>query len=411
LPLAAQFAGKGHRVFGCDINPSVVEMVARGDAYPDEAGLGERVRAAVDSGRLSAQTATTDAVRQAEVIVVIVPLVVDRNKQIDYRAIDSATADVAAGLQRGSLVVYETTLPVGDTRTRFGPVLERGSGLQAGREFSLAFSPERVFVGRIFQDLERYPKVVGGIDEESTRKAATFYRSVLDSEVLVVANAETAEFTKLAETTYRDVNIALANEFAMYAEEIGVNAMQAIDAANTQPFSHIHRPGIGVGGHCIPVYPYFYANHTRHAEIARLARRINDGMADHAIERLENSLGELTDRTVAVLGYAYREDVKEVAFTVAERLVKRLRDRDARVLVHDPMFAPEELRRQGLEPYSLARPEPVDALVVQAGHAVYRSLGFGKIPGLQVLVDGRNVVDPVRVPPGVRYLAIGRGER
>lgn len=408
LPLAAQYASRGHRVFGCDINPKVVEMVNRGEAYPEEVGLADRVRAAVGEGLLSAQTSTNTAVRESDVVVVIVPLVVDDRKQIDYRSIDAATVDVAAGLQPDTLVLYETTLPVGATRDRFGPLLEQGSHLQAGADFHLAFSPERVYVGRIFTDLQRYPKVVGGVSQESTRRATAFYRAVLDAEVLPVENAETAEFVKLAETTYRDVNIALANEFALYAEDVGVNVLEAIHAANTQPFSHIHQPGIGVGGHCIPVYPYFYANATEHAELTRLARRVNDDMADHAVKQLGHALGGLTGCTIAVLGYAYRENVKEDAFTVAQRVVKRLREHKCRVLVHDPLFDEAELRGRELEPFSLVEPTPVDAVVLQAAHAAYRNLDLGAIPGLRVVFDGRNALDLRQIPPDVRYLGVGR---
>src|SRR5690606_37769778 len=223
LPLAAQYASKGHRVIGCDTNPKVVEMINAGRANDDEPGLQERVAEAVKAGLLTAQTSASEGVRQAGVVVVIVPLMVDEDKDIAYHAMDAATRDVAAGLKPGTIVVYETTLPVGDTRNRFGPMLEEGSGLKAGADFSLAFSPERVYVGRVFEDLHKYPKIVGGIDPQSTAKAVAFYKAVLDADVTAVENAETAEFTKLAETTYRDVNIALANEFAAFAEEQGID--------------------------------------------------------------------------------------------------------------------------------------------------------------------------------------------
>jgi nucleotide sugar dehydrogenase len=408
LPLATQCSSKGHRVYGCDANPDVVAMVQRGEAYPDEAGLSEQVRTAVAAGRLSAQTSTTEAVQQADVIVIIVPLVVDHQNRPDYHSIDGATSAVAAGLRPGALVVYETTLPVGDTRGRFGAALSRGSGLRAGLDFSLAFSPERVSVGHVLEDLRRYPKVVGGIDERSTVRAAAFYRAVLDAEILPVGNVEIAEFAKLAETTYRDVNIALANELACYAETVGVDASEAFAVANTQPFSHLHRPGVGVGGHCIPVYPYFYANRAQHQELAQLSRRINDGMAEHAVQRLAEALGGLEGCSIAVLGYAYREDVKGDAFTVAQRLIALLRERGARPLLHDPLYEPAELERLGFEPFNLDNPEPVSAIVLQAAHSAYQGLQLDRIPRLRVVFDGRNALDPATVPEHVCYLGVGR---
>ncbi len=406
LPLAAQYASKGHRVRGCDINPKVVEMVNAGKAYDDEPGLEAMVADAVDKGLLTAQTNTADAVRESDVVVVIVPLMVDAEKAIAYNAIDSATRDVASGLTEGTLVIYETTLPVGDTRKRFGPMLEEGSGLKLNEQFILAFSPERVYVGRVFDDLKKYPKIVGGTDAESTRKAGEFYRAVLDAEITEVDNAETAEFTKLAETTYRDVNIALANEFAAFAEEHGIDVLQSIDAANSQPFSHIHRPGAGVGGHCIPVYPYFYANNTQFADVARLSRKVNDGMAEHLVSRLDKALGGLDGKKVGVFGWAYRENVKEDAFTVARRLVDALGSAGADVVVEDPLYTTEELANRGLTPYE--KGSELDAVVIQAMHAEYAGYDWSDIPGLQVILDGRNALATDRVPGSVQVVGVGR---
>ena len=219
LPLAAQFAGRGQRVIGCDINPAVVAAVNAGECpIVEEPGLEERVNATVAAGCLTATTDTAAAVRQSNVVVIIVPLLVDEAHAVDYSAVDAATRAVAQGLQPRTLVLYETTLPVGTTRERLGALLEAGSGLTMGRDFALAFSPERVYSGRIFRDLATYPKVVGGIDPTSTAAAVAFYAAVLDdAPVLAVRDAETAELVKLLETTYRDVNIALASEFARYA--------------------------------------------------------------------------------------------------------------------------------------------------------------------------------------------------
>ncbi|HKW58983.1 MAG TPA: nucleotide sugar dehydrogenase, partial [Candidatus Dormibacteraeota bacterium] len=249
LPLAAHFASKGMRVVGCDVLPDVVESISAGRSHiHEEEGLEEAVAKAVGAGLLTATTETTGAVRQADVAVVIVPLLVGADRAIDYRNVDAATRAVGRGLGNRKLVVYETTLPVGTTRSRLGPALERESGLKVGEDFHLAFSPERLYAGRIFADLRKYPKIVGGVNAASTEAAAEFYRSVLDAEVWAVENTETAEFAKLAETTYRDVNIALANQLALYGASRDVNVTEAFRAANSQPYSHIHRPSIGVGG-------------------------------------------------------------------------------------------------------------------------------------------------------------------
>jgi nucleotide sugar dehydrogenase len=410
LPLAVQYAGRGHQVIGCDTAQWIVDAINRGESpHLDEQALVDRVPQLVASGNLRATTDDAEGVRQAEAVVVIVPVVVDTAKEIDFGPIDAATREIAAGLQPGSLVVYETTLPVGTTRDRFGPMLEQGSGLTLDQDFYLAFSPERVLVGRVFTDLQRYPKIVGGTSEESTRRATEFYRSVLDegTEVWAVSNAETAEMTKLAETTYRDVNIAYANELARYAAQRGIDVLEVIGAANSQPYSHIHQPGVGVGGHCIPVYPHFLFNGDPTLRIPPLAREINEEMAGWTVDRVEDAVGSLEDQPVLVLGVGYRGDVREDAFSSAFRLRDELQAAGARVYAHDPYFSDEHLRELGFEPYDLDAPEPIKVAILQAGHRAYRDLTAASLPGLELFVDGRNALEAAQFGDGVRYVGIG----
>lgn len=412
LPLAVQYAGRGHDVVGCDLDARIVTEINAGRSpHDDEVALVERVPELVRSGRLRATTDDAEGVRGAEVVVVIVPVAVDAERQIDFGPIDAATRDIARGLQPGTLVVYETTLPVDTTRDRFGPMLAAGSGLTLDRDLFLAFSPERVLVGRVLLDLRRYPKIVGGTSPESTRRAVEFYASALDdgTEIRAVANAETAEMTKLAETTYRDVNIALANEYARYAARRGIDVSEVIEAANSQPYSHIHLPGVGVGGHCIPVYPHFLFNTDPELRIPPLARAINEEMGAFAVSLIEARIGPVRGVDVLVLGIAYRADVREDAFSSAFRLRDELAAAGAVVHGHDPYFSPEHLAGLGFRPYDLAAPTPVRAAIVQAAHAAYRSLDLRTIPGLALLVDGRNALDRGEVTAaGVAYVGIGR---
>jgi nucleotide sugar dehydrogenase len=412
LPLAVQYASRGNEVVGSDLNPQIVEAINAGRSpHLDEQALIDGVPQQVASGSLRATTSNVEAVREAEAVVVIVPVVVDAERQVDFGPIDAATRDIASGLQPGALVIYETTLPVGTTRDRFGPMLADGSGLELERDFFLAYSPERVLVGRVLLDLRRYPKIVGGTTDAGTERAVAFYAAVLDhgTEVRAVANAETAEMTKLAETTYRDVNIALANEYARYAAKRGIDVSEVIAAANSQPYSHIHLPGVGVGGHCIPVYPHFLFNDEPDLRLPPLARAINEEMADFAVRQIEARVGSLRDEPVLVLGIAYRADVREDAFSSAFRLRDELHAVGARVLGHDPYLPDQHLREAGFEPYDLDHPTPAVVAIVQAGHAAYRDLDPRKIPGLRLLFDGRNVLDRGRVEAsGVEYLGVGR---
>src|SRR5450830_1248634 len=214
-------------------------------------------------------------------------------QQPDYRYMDSAVDSIAGGVHPGVTIIFETTLPVGDTRGRFAPRIEAATGLKAERDFFVAFSPERLFSGAVFADLATYPKLVGGIGPESTHRAAAFYDSVLDAEVVAMSSSEAAEFSKLADTTYRDVNIALANEFARAADLHVIDVQEVIAAANSQPYSHIHQPGIGVGGHCIPVYPHLLLSRAPGLSVVETARRVNDGQVDRALATIDAQLDGL----------------------------------------------------------------------------------------------------------------------
>jgi len=415
LPLAAQFASKGMRVIGCDVLVEVVDSVNAGKAFiREEAGLDEAVASAVRTKRLSATTDTTAAVKQADAVVVIVPVMVSPDRTTDYRSLDAATGAVGRGLKPGTLVVYETTLPVGTTRRRIAPMLEKESGIKVGADFHLAFSPERLYAGRIFEDLRRYPKIVGGVDDASSKAAVAFYQSVLDAEVWAVENTETAEFAKLAETTYRDVNIALANQLALYAASRDVNVTEAFKAANSQPYSHIHRPSLGVGGHCIPVYPHFLLGDATDGELSlvRDGRSTNDGMAQVGVRQLERLMGGLQGRRVLVLGAAYREDVKELAFSTVFPLVDALRAAGADVLIHDPLFEPHELRTlEAVVVDKVDAARDVDAVVVQAWHQQFKAIDWTRFNGLKAVLDGRGTLDPEPVRrAGVSYIAIGISE-
>jgi nucleotide sugar dehydrogenase len=406
VPLAVQFASKGARVAGYDLNAARVAVInERRNPLTGEPGINEMLPGAVADGRLRATMDAADAVRDAEVVVLIVPVDVDAEHRADFAALDSAVDAIAPHLKRGALVIVETTVPVGTTRTRVGERMRSASGLAPTTDFSLAFSPERVSSGTVLRDLRIYPKIIGGIDEHSTARAAEFYRAMLDADVMTVRDAETAEFSKLAETTYRDVNIALANEFARIADRGGVDALQAIEAANTQPYSHIHTPGVGVGGHCIPVYPYFLDDGA--AQIIPAA--INDGMAAYAVGKLRDALETVDGAVVVVLGLAYRADVREWRHSSALGLIDALRAAGATAYVHDPLFTADEVRQCGLEPPP-AFPLPCDALVVQAWHRAYAGLDLRQFAGLRAVLDGRAALDRATVEAaGAKYLAIGGG--
>ena len=400
LPLAVQFASKGNHVLGCDIDKATVNSVNEGiEPFPGETFLAEKLMEVVKNGALRATTNTVESVRESEFVVVVVPLVVNPDGTPNFDAIDSATGEIAKGLRPGTLVSFETTLPVGTTRNRFAKILEDVSGLRAGSDFSLVFSPERVFTGRVFSDLRRYPKLIGGFTKSCAARGTEFYTSVLDFDerpelskpngVWNLGLCEAAEFAKLAETTYRDVNIGLANQFAKFADKNELDVFKIIEACNSQPYSHIHQPGIAVGGHCIPIYSQFYLWNDPEAQIVRAAREVNQGMPSYGVDLLEKKHGLLRGQRVAVLGATYRGGVKDTSFSGVFAIVAALQEKNATVFVHDPMFSADELESLGFNPYTLG--QSLDAAIIQADHKEYESLDRKQLGDARTVLDGRNL--------------------
>jgi nucleotide sugar dehydrogenase len=222
-----------------------------------------------------------------------------------------------------------------------------------------------------------------------------------------MSSAEAAELSKLADTTYRDVNIALANELARYADRAGVDVQEVIAAANSQPYSHIHQPGLGVGGHCIPVYPHFLLARAPELELIAQARRVNDGQVGYAIKAIQKRLGSLEGAAILILGLTYRHGVKELAYSRALPLIDRLTFHGAVVSAWDPLLSPEEIERASAAPWRWGDAGPFRAIVTQTADPVFRDLDFGWFPELELVFDGRNSLRGLPLPKGVARQGIG----
>lgn len=399
LPLAVHFAKFNNNVIGADINELTVSTINQGiEPFPQEENLQTYLSEVIREGNLKAVTDNVGAVSASEVVIVVVPLFVDDNANPDFSAMDSVTRDIAAGLKPGTLIAYETTLPIGTTRNRFLKILEEESGLKAGVDFYLVFSPERVLTGRVFTDLKKYPKIVGGVTAECTQKGVEFYESVIDFDLrddLVKPNgvwrmnsSEEAEFVKLAETTYRDVNIGLANQFAIFATEMNLDVYNVINAANSQPYSHIHSPGISVGGHCIPIYPQFYLWNDPKASIVRAAREVNGSMPFRAVELIESKVGSVEGLNVAILGIAYRPKVKEIAFSGSLKLLDLLNTYGAQVYGLDPLYSSWELASLGFK--EIKNFQEMDVIILHTAHEEFRQIDFSSFSRTKIILDGRN---------------------
>lgn len=411
LTLAAVFANNDYHVFGADINKNVVDSINQGVSHIDnEPGLAQLVATAHQNNKLAATTNTKEAVAQANVIIVIVPVLIDEQNNINYQYIDLAVQEIAKGIQKNALVIFETTLPPGDTKNRFGKKIAEVSGLHLGTDFYLAYSPERVYSNRIIQDLQAYPKVVGGLNKKSLELATNFYKKALGCKLIEVSSLETAEFSKVAECVYRDVNIALANELAQFAEKQGVQMSEVITTSNSQPYSHLHEPGIGVGGHCIPIYPYFFINKGLTKGLTPLSREINDNMAQYAISKIEKEVGILKDKNILILGLSYRGHVKEPTKSTTLLLMDQLKEKKANVWVNDPLFTDHEMVNYGATPLSLNDPfvSEMDVVILQAFHPEYHMINFKPFTNCQLILDGRNKLNKKEISQlGIPYESIG----
>lgn len=421
LPLAVQFAKMGKVVLGADINPETVDFVNRGiEPFPEEENLQEFLSEVVSSGNLRASANTAECVAQSNVVVVVVPLFVNNNAEPDFGSMDAATEEIAKGLKKGTLVAYETTLPVGTTRNRFTKKLEEISRLKVGQDFHVVFSPERVLTGRVFSDLRKYPKIVGGVTDLCASKGQDFYSSVIEFDhrsdlsrpngVWVLGSTESAEFVKLAETTYRDVNIGLANQFAKFADKLNLNIYDVIDSSNSQPYSNIHQPGVAVGGHCIPIYPQFYLWGDPEATIVKEARLNNAGMPHYLVNQMNDFLKNSQNRKVLILGASYRANVKEMAFSGVFDLDRELKRLGFEVEVFDPLFSAEEIESHGLNSMTSKTREYV-AVVIQNTATEFLSMFANPIDwlGLTAIYDGRNLFGGASPIKEVPIFGIGMG--
>ena len=411
LPLAAALARASGNVTGVDIDQGVVDAVAAGDCPVDhEPGLASLTSRLVADGALAATTDGTRAASDASVHVLIVPTVVRADGSVELDALEAAVRTVGAGLDPGDLVLIESTVPPRTTADVVVPTLTGESGLDPG-EFGVAFCPERTSSGRALRDIRgAYPKVVGGVDAPSQEAATLVYDVLTTNDVVPVSDATTAECVKVFEGVYRDVNIALANELARLADELAVDVREAIEVANGQPYCDIHTPGPGVGGHCIPYYPYFLISEcTTETPLLRTARAVNDRMASYVVDWLEAQLAArdiaLEDARVALLGVTYRPGIDETRASPARRIDRQLAERGVSAVAVDPVctdMSPFEATPVEME--TLPERE-VDAAVLVTAHEQFETLAASSLP--EVVVDTRAAFDALG--EGTRHYTVGSG--
>ncbi|MGM0591283.1 MAG: nucleotide sugar dehydrogenase [Halobacteriota archaeon] len=393
LPTAAVLADSGHRVVGFDTDEAVRASLASGESPIDEPGLDALVARTVADGSLT----VADHVPAAEYHVICVPTPFDdERREADLGYVRAAAANAGQTLRRGDVVVLESTVPPGTTTGPLTDELRRASGLTPCEEFSVVHCPETVLPGRMLEELRANDRVIGGIDADSTSAARSLYADFVDGDIVETAGPTAAEFVKLVQNTYRDVNVALANEIAKLAGDYGVDTREAIDVANRHPRVDILQPGPGVGGHCLPVDPWFLGHDSERLDLVARARAVNDGMGQYLTELLEAEVGRLDGRRVAVLGVAYKGNVGDTRGSPGLALARALQSAGATVSLSDPHVDDQAL---ALEPVEAATAD-ADALVFAAAHDAFAALDpaplADRMRGTAVL-DACNVVEKDRM--------------
>jgi UDP-N-acetyl-D-glucosamine dehydrogenase len=375
LPLARTFADAGKSVLLVDVDANRVAQLNDGASYIEDVAS-EVLKPLVDAG-LVAATADYDELRDVDAILVALPTPLSRQREPDLRILTSATEQIATRLRKGHLVVLESTTYPGTTREQVQPILERGSGLVAGKDFHLAFSPERVDPGREDWSTKTVTKVVGGIDEDSTAAAAALYGAAIDN-VHAVSSPEAAELTKLLENIFRSVNIALVNELAQLCDRMDIDVWEVIEAAATKPFGFMSfKPGPGLGGHCIPVDPFYLTWKARefgfYTEFIELAGKVNESMPYFCRSLVSQALNHVRQRslsgsTILVLGVAYKPDIADTRESPAIKLIALLENAGAEVFYHDPHVS--SFAENGVSMSSSPlEPAEYDCVVVVTNHS------------------------------------------
>ena len=409
LPTASTFATHGLRVVGVDINPEIVQKLNQGEVHLFEPGLRTLVQAAVQSGNLVVRSQP----EPADAFIIAVPTPFKEDKRADLDFVTAAAEAIVPHLKSGNLVILESTSPPRTTVDMVAPILEK-SGLKAGQDFDLAYSPERVLPGQILRELIENARVIGGITPASAQAGKDLYGTFVTGDI-IMTDATTAEMVKLMENTYRDINIAAANEFARLADQFQVDIWEAIALANRHPRVKILNPGPGVGGHCISVDPWFLVEAApENAQLILGARRVNDEQPAYVVDFLRRKTGALQGKKIAALGLAYKADVDDLRESPAISTVELLRDAGAQVITYEPFktdFTVDDIPAAANLKEAI---KEADLILLLVGHTQFKTLVPQEVKALTAAAE---VVDAVNLwertawqAAGFRYLHIGDGK-
>lgn len=415
-PLASVWLRAGAHVIGVDKSPRVLENARKGRTHVPEPGVNEAFTKGVKEKRFYLYDDPVKAAQDSYLKMICVPVLLTDSFAADLSAIRQVASSIGRGMKKGDIVSLNPTVPPGTSEDVILPILEKESGLKVEKDFFMLYNPERIFEGRAILDIEEsYPAVIAGAGPKSLEIGEKLYSLVFKKGVIKMSAMRIAETEKLLEGVYRDVNIALANEMAKFCESVGVDFWEARQAANSQPFCHIHKPGAGVGGACIPVYPHFflYTAGIKKVEcnIARLGRNVNDSMPAHCVDQAVRLLNgtDISQSIVALLGLAFRGGVSDTRLSPTYGVIEELKKRKVKeIRVHDPRVKSDLNLPQDVALTSslLQAVKGADLVILVSDHPEYRSLTHESVGGAPVY-DGRGILDRSKFDSG-KFASIGR---
>lgn len=415
LPIATTLTNVGFQVIGVDSNPEVLDAILKGKVHTSELYLNNMISRAIASRHLKVTSNGNVAVKESDIIIICVPTPVKEDKTPDYSYIKDVCKTIALGLSKGKLIIVESTLPPKTTKNFVAPLLEEATRLKCGLDFWLAYCPERITPGNALEEFIKNDKIVGGYNTESAEVAAEFFRKFIKGNILLT-DVATAEVAKLAENTFRDINIAFANQLALICEQAGVDVLETIKLANTHPRVNIHMPGPGVGGPCIPKDPYLLLHSFRPTDhdIIKTARQINDYMPKHIVklilQGLKNTGKDVRSSRIAILGTAYKGNVDDPRLSPSKPIIHELIRLGAEAIVYDPQCNETFGAKRA---YSLHEAiKGADCLLLITDHTAFKNLNLQEVKasmnGKPVIIDGKRIIDPQNAMSiGFAYYGVG----
>jgi nucleotide sugar dehydrogenase len=420
LPTALMFTKGEYNVIGIDINDSLLEDLQKKNTFIDEPGLPKLLEEAVDQKRIQFTTDYQLAIKNAQVMIICVPTPVNEHKIPDYSAIKDVARKIGQTIKPGQIIIIESSVSPTTIDTIIIPILEEESGFKLNNDFGVCSCPERADPGKIVDNFNKVARIVGASSDDIGKSIVSLYKTITEAEIVQVSTPGTANAVKLTENIFRDVNIALMNEFAVLYDRLGIDIKEVIKGSSTKYNFQPHYPGPGVGGPCLPANPYYIIEDAEKVDyipfLIRVSREINDRMPKYIVELVTKALNyvgkSVKGSKIGVLGISYKANVRDIQISPSLKVIDYLTEQNASIFIWDPFYAGETVQKYSITHNLEEAIQEVDCVVLLTDHKEFLELDFNKLLPIinkqLVLVDGRNVYNPKQLPENSIYCGVGR---